>query len=96
LLFHAPFSFSRRGEFQVILRGEIHMITDKKLAHTWIPVGEPVGPMKVTYHLEKIDVGTRITVRHSGFSSPLNCRMTATGWETSFDRLSEILASEKK
>jgi uncharacterized protein YndB with AHSA1/START domain len=79
------------------LEGEFTTVDPpQKLAHTWIPVGEPVGPMKVTYHLEKIDVGTRITVRHSGFSSPLNCRMTATGWETSFDRLSEILASEKK
>jgi uncharacterized protein YndB with AHSA1/START domain len=68
----------------------------RKLVHTWIAVGEPVGPTKVTYHLEKIDTGTRITVRHSGFSSPLTCLMTATGWETSFDRLSEILASENK
>jgi uncharacterized protein YndB with AHSA1/START domain len=68
----------------------------RKLVHTWIAVGEPVGPTKVTYHLEKIDAGTRITVRHSGFSSPLICLMTATGWETSFDRLSEILASENK
>jgi uncharacterized protein YndB with AHSA1/START domain len=68
----------------------------RKLVHTWIAVGEPVGPMKVAYHLEKIDAGTRITVRHSGFSSPLTCLMTATGWETSFDRLSEILASENK
>jgi uncharacterized protein YndB with AHSA1/START domain len=67
----------------------------RKLVHTWIAVGEPAGLMKVTYHLEKIDAGTRITVRHSGFSSPLICLMTATGWETSFDRLSEILASEK-
>jgi uncharacterized protein YndB with AHSA1/START domain len=66
-----------------------------KLVHTWIAVGEPVEPMKVTYHLEKIETGTRITVRHSGFSSPLACMMTATGWETSFNRLSEILAAEK-
>ncbi|HXZ31381.1 MAG TPA: SRPBCC domain-containing protein [Terriglobales bacterium] len=68
----------------------------RQLVHTWIAVGEPVGPMKVTYHLEKIDAGTRITVRHSGFSCPLTCLMTAAGWETSFDRLSEILASENK
>ena len=68
----------------------------RKLVHTWIAVGEPVEPMKVIYHLEKIDAGTRITVRHSGFSSPLTCVITATGWETSFNRLSEILASENK
>jgi hypothetical protein len=27
---------------------------------------------------------------------PLTCKMTAAGWETSFGRLSEILASEKR
>jgi uncharacterized protein YndB with AHSA1/START domain len=68
----------------------------RKLAHTWIATAEPVGERKVTYHLEKIDGGTRITLRHSGFSSPLTCLMTAAGWETSLDRLSEILASENK
>jgi uncharacterized protein YndB with AHSA1/START domain len=79
------------------LEGEfVALDPPRKLVHTWIAVGEPVGPMKVTYHLEKIDAGTRITVRHSGFSSPLTCLMTATGWETSFDQLSEILASDKK
>jgi uncharacterized protein YndB with AHSA1/START domain len=78
------------------LEGEFTAVDPpRKLVHTWIAVGEPVGPMKVTYHLEKIDTGTRITVRHSGFSSPLACMMTAAGWETSFNRLSEILASEK-
>jgi Activator of Hsp90 ATPase homolog 1-like protein len=59
----------------------------QKLVHTWIAVGAPVGPMNVTYHLEKIDTGTRITVRHSGFSSPLTCMMTSAGWQTGFDRL---------
>ena len=78
------------------LEGEFTTVAPpRKLVHTWIALGEGVGPMKVTYHLEKIDGGTRITVRHSGFSSPLTCTMTAAGWETSFDRLSEILASEK-
>jgi hypothetical protein len=42
----------------------------RKLVHTWIAVGEPVGVM--------------------------TCLITATGWETSFYRLSEILASENK
>jgi uncharacterized protein YndB with AHSA1/START domain len=79
------------------LEGEFTVIDPpRKLVHTWIAVGEPVVPRKVTYHLEKIDAGTRITLRHSGFSSPLTCMMTATGWETSFDRLSQILISEKQ
>jgi uncharacterized protein YndB with AHSA1/START domain len=86
-----------RGSPPYTLEGEFVAVDPpRKLVHTWIPVGEPVGPMKVTYHLEKIDAGTRITIRHSGFSSPLTCLMTATGWETSFEWLSEILASENK
>lgn len=79
------------------LEGEFTTVEPpRKLVHTWIASGGPTGPMKVTYHLEKIDAGTRITLRHSGFASPMTCMMTAIGWETSFDRLSEILASEKK
>ena len=81
--------YAIEGEF-------IDLDPPRNLAHTWIAVGELAEPMKVTYHLEKIEAGTRITVRHSGFSSPLTCLMTATGWETSFNRLSEILASENE
>ncbi|MGA3093418.1 MAG: SRPBCC domain-containing protein [Terriglobales bacterium] len=66
----------------------------RKLVHTWIAAGNSVGQTKVTYHLEPIDAGTRITLCHSGFSSPLAYMMTAAGWETY--RLSEILVTEKE
>jgi len=43
------------------LEGEFTTVDPpRKLVHTWIAVGEPGWPMTVTYHLEKIDVGTRI------------------------------------
>jgi uncharacterized protein YndB with AHSA1/START domain len=78
------------------LEGEFTEVdSPQKLVHTWVAVGQATSPSKVSYHLETIDAGTRITLRHSGFSSPLTCRMSAAGWETSLDRLSEILAAEK-
>jgi uncharacterized protein YndB with AHSA1/START domain len=81
-------AYALEGEFTVVE-------APRKLAHTWIAVGEGVPPMSVTYDLEKVEAGTRITVRHSGFSEPMRCMMTATGWETSFDRLAQILAAER-
>ena len=88
-------SGTARGNSYALEREFAVVDPPRKLVHSWIAVGEPVGPTKVTYHLEKIAAGTRITVRHSGFSSPLTCTMTAVGWETSFERLSEILAEKK-
>jgi hypothetical protein len=46
----------------------------------------------MTYLLEPLDQGTRITLRHTGFTSPEACTSTSVGWETSFERLAEILA----
>lgn len=81
--------FALEGEFTII---EI----PKKLAHTWKPVGAPIQPMSVTYQLEKSDFGTRITLRQSSIVSPDLCRNTAIGWETSFDKLFELLSTDQK
>jgi hypothetical protein len=54
----------------------------------------------VTYVLEPLDGGTRITLRHSGFAAPFvapgMCMNTCIGWETSFERLAEILAMRRR
>ena len=42
--------------------------------------------------LEPLDGGTRVTLRHTGFTSPETCTNTAIGWETSFARLAQCLA----
>ena len=55
------------------LEGEFTTVDPpQKLVHTWIAVGQPVAPMKVIYHLEKIDTGTRITVRPAFLSFDLH------------------------
>lgn len=62
----------------------------RKLVHTWRAVGAPGEPSMVTYLLEPIEAGTRILVRHTGLPAAA-CENTAIGWETSLDRLAEIL-----
>ncbi|HSS93124.1 MAG TPA: SRPBCC domain-containing protein [Candidatus Dormibacteraeota bacterium] len=63
----------------------------RRLVHTWHPVGSPAAPTTVTYVLEPVGEGTRITLRHSGFTSREVCSNTCIGWETSFERLAELL-----
>ena len=78
--------FAREDEFLEI---------DSPLVHTWHRVGTPGAPTTVTYLLERLDGGTRITLRHSGLTSPESCTSTSIGWETSFKRLAEILAKKR-
>ncbi len=66
----------------------------RKLVHTWHSVGAPGAPTTVTYLLEPLDTGTRVTLRHSGFTSREVCANTGIGWETSFERLAQSLAPQ--
>ncbi len=63
----------------------------RKLVHTWHFAGAPDTPSTVTYLLEKIEGGTRLTVRHSGIAAPDQRANVGAGWRTSFDKLAEIL-----
>jgi len=74
------------------LEGEfLEVDPPRKLVHTWHRVGTPTTPTTVAYELERLNGGTRVTLRHAGFSSPETCTSTAIGWETSFERLAESL-----
>jgi uncharacterized protein YndB with AHSA1/START domain len=86
-------SGSFRGE-PYVLEGEfLEVDPPNKLVHTY-GVGTPWGPTTVTYLLEPLAGGTRITLRHSGFGSRESCMGNCLGWETSFERLAESLSSE--
>lgn len=77
------------------LEGEFLTVEpNRELVHTWQTVGSPAAATTVAYRLEPLDRGTRIMLRHSGFTSPEACTGVAVGWETSFERLSEILTAE--
>jgi uncharacterized protein YndB with AHSA1/START domain len=84
----------RRGPYA--LEGEfLEVQPPRRLVHTWRAVGPATGTTTVTYLLEPTAVGTRITLRHTGFASRDRCAATATGWETSLQRLAEHLAPER-
>jgi uncharacterized protein YndB with AHSA1/START domain len=76
------------------LEGEfLEVDPPRRLAHTWRAVGSP-ATTAVTYDLEAFEGGTRVTLRHSGFTSAEQCAGTCAGWETSFERLAQRLAAE--
>ena len=64
------------------------------LVHTWERAGKPDVASTVTYLVEPMDGRTRVTLRHLGFASRDMCSAFAIGWETSLERLAEILAPE--
>jgi uncharacterized protein YndB with AHSA1/START domain len=83
-----------RGE-PYVQEGEfLEVESPRWLVHTWEGAGKPGAASTVTYLVEPIDGRTRVTLRHLGFASRDMCRAFAIGWETSLERLAEILAPE--
>jgi len=68
----------------------------RKLVQTWHLAGAPGTPSTVTYLLEPIDGGTRLTVHHQDIIAPDQRSNVGAGWRSSFDRLSEILSDHHK
>jgi uncharacterized protein YndB with AHSA1/START domain len=52
-----------------------------RVVQTWTYDWEKEPPTKLTYALEDIPGGTRVTVRHEGFVSPTGCASHSSGWE---------------
>jgi len=76
------------------LEGEfVEIDPPRKLAHSWRLVGAPAPTTTVTYLLAEVEGGTRVTLRHTGFARGESSINTCIGWETSFERLKEYLAS---
>jgi uncharacterized protein YndB with AHSA1/START domain len=80
-------AYSLEGEF-------VAVDAPRRLAHTWRR-GDADGPTTtVMYLLEPTGSsasGTRLTLRHAGFGP--GSQNTALAWETSLERLTEILSS---
>lgn len=75
------------------IEGEFHEVDSaRKLVHTWKLAVAPAPDTTVTYLLEPRDGGTHLTVRHDGFSSTEAGANTRVGWETSLEKLAEILS----
>jgi uncharacterized protein YndB with AHSA1/START domain len=83
-----------RGQPYVQEGAFVEIDAPRRLVHTWDGAGTAEAPSVVSYLLEPAAGHTRITLRHSGFASPEVCGAFAIGWETSPERLAEILAAE--
>lgn len=80
-----------------VLEGEfIEVDPPRRLVQTWHRAGAPGTPSTVTYLLEPIDGGTRLTVHHQDIAAPDQRSNVGAGWRTSLDRLSEILSDHRK
>ena len=67
--------FEVNGEF-------LEIDPPKKLVQTWAPKWLNGAATKVTYLLDAIEGGTRITVRHEGFGDAVEaCHSHTAGWE---------------
>jgi uncharacterized protein YndB with AHSA1/START domain len=64
----------------------------RKLVQTWAPKWVEGAVTKVTYLLDAIEGGTRITVRHEGFGgNAAACHSHTAGWERVFTWLASWL-----
>jgi len=77
--------FAVQGEY-------IELDPPKKLTHTWAPDWDPGAPTRVTYRLEPIEGGTRLTLRHEGFTSQESCGRHSQGWTRVLDWLGSHVA----
>jgi len=66
-----------------------------RLVHTWHTVGSNAPVSTVTYRLEPIEGGTRLTLTHGPFGSPDAIEGNAIGWRTSFAALAELISSSR-
>jgi|ERR1700674_4250791 len=83
-----------RGE-PYVLEGEfVELDPPRKLVHTWNRVGAATAPTLVSYLLEAVDGGTRLTLRHTGLDSRDACAGVCFGWESALERLAELLSAQ--
>src|SRR5579872_2475679 len=70
------------------LEGEfLEVDPPRRLSHTWSTPGSTAKASVVTYLLEEINGGTRITLRHVNLSERDACMGACMGWEACLTRL---------
>lgn len=68
----------------------------RRLVQTWKPSWETGPATTIVYTLEPIDGGTRVTVRHSGFTNPQACESHGNGWTRVLGWLSGHFAGDER
>ena len=84
-----------RGQAYALEGKYLEIDPPRKLVHTWHFSGAPEGASTVTYTLEPIAGGTRLTVRHSGIAAPEQRGNIGAGWRSSLERLAETMSTRK-
>jgi uncharacterized protein YndB with AHSA1/START domain len=80
-----------------VLEGEfLEVDPPRKLVQTWHRAGAPGTASTVSYLLEPIAGGTRLTVHHADIAAPDQRSNVGAGWRSSLDRLLEILSAHRK
>jgi len=78
--------FSVGGEF-------LEVDAPHKLVQTWVADWDGGNTTTITYRIEAIDGGTRITLRHDGFAGRAeSCRGHSEGWERVLGWLTRFVA----
>lgn len=78
------------------LDGEFLLVEPPRaLIHTWSGAGIPGPATTVSYLVEATAHGSRVTLRHEGFTVPDVCEATRAGWETSLARLATYLDGQR-
>lgn len=78
--------FSVRGEF-------LEVDPPHKIVQTWRAAWDGDHATTITYRLEAIEGGTRVTLRHEGFADRVeSCRGHSQGWERVLGWVREYLA----
>jgi len=80
-----------RGEPYELAGEYLEVDPPRRLVHTWQRTGNPGEPTTVAYSIEPTGKGTRLILEHTGFAVPEACEAFAMGWQTSLERLVEIL-----
>ena len=73
--------FAVEGEF-------VEIDAPRRLSYTWQPSWDPGKTTTVHFRFDPIEGGTRLTLRHDGFSSPESCQGHSRGWPRILDWLS--------
>lgn len=77
-----------------VLEGEfLEVDPPHRLSHTWNAPGASTPPSIVSYRLDSIDGGTRVTLRHSGVRSAEECAGACAGWEACLMGLGRMLGT---
>jgi len=87
---------SKDGEPFAVEGEYLELDPPRKLVQSWKPSWDSGYATTVTYRLDTVDAGTRVTVRHEGFvARPQACDSHRQGWERVLGWLAAYLAAAR-